>query len=226
MRTPTQWVPLQGQTHGTFSSPVVGFLLRPQPSTVPSPTFGDAPPLSLRNPALYLACLEAGGSSVQPAHLISMHAREAFFVWVKELCHLLSRTIIEIYLEVVLCSIHILFQLFGDWSLRWGSGHCSASSLFRDYLRYFYLGTRNLVRESSGADPSILVASRSSQHGARGHVGRMCILSRCHDVVPDNCLMTDQYVRMYESVIRQDGRQDGTRIAIVGFSVNIIRLRM
>ena len=78
------------------------------------------------------------------------------------------------------------------------------------------------MRGSSGADPSTLVASRGFQRGARGHVGRTCILPRCHFVVPDSRFMTDQYVRMYESVIRQDG----TRIAIVGFSMDIIRLRM
>ena len=38
--------------------------------------------------------------------------------------------------------------------------------------------------------------------------------------------MTDQYVRLDKSVIRQDGGQDGIRITIVGFSVDIIWLRI
>ena len=75
---------------------------------------------------------------------------------------------------------------------------------------------------SSGADLSAFVASRDSQRGARGYVGRTCILSKCHNFILDSCLMTDQYVKMYESVVRQDG----TRIVIVGFSVDIIRLKM
>ena len=81
------------------------------------------------------------------------------------------------------------------------------------------------MRRSSRADFSTLVASKSSQRGACGHIGGTCSPLKCYDIVPDSCLMTDQYVGMYENVIQQDGGQNGTRIAIVVFSVDIIRLR-